>query len=302
MTRVILRPACLQAIDARALADAFITQLEQPGGADAIDAYVAAAETASPWLTPTIISPTPYQQLWRLRFFTQTLELSTTRVIEQLVRALGCDFIDVGAHVGYFSILADQAGASAVVSIEMHPPNWRLLKVNVPSARHVLAAAGEAAGSADYFVGQGHTNHSLALRHDTSQTLAKSTVTTLDSLMTTGEGALVVKIDVQGYENRVLRGFNEGLRSRRPILIVDLEHNDRGSSLDSAYLDTLGVLEAHDYRVFSIQDRELVEVKGAHDPLLGKLSRSSNAIAIAATRFNQFETALHLRRFDQGRR
>ena len=297
MSRAVLEPACLRRGDARALADVMIARLEKEADEASIDRWVALAETASAWLTPTTVRSTSYQKLWRLRFFTQTLELPTLNLIEQLIGSLRCDFVDVGAHVGYFSIAAAAAGARSVLAIEMHEPNWRLLQANVPSATCLRAAAGTEEGTAQYFVGKGHSNHSLAVRGDTTEQRDTTQLVTLDGLR---NGALnapyLVKIDVQGWEAEVLRGHNDGLASGAPIIIFEAERNDGGHGFDDVYDHAFALLKSHHYRTFAIEGSRLVEIDGAGDPFVASLPTSSNILAVAAERFGTFEAALFDRR------
>lgn len=296
MSRAVLRPACLRRGDARAVADAMINRLTRENDEAAIDAWVARAETSSPWMTPTTIAPSAYQNLWRLRFFTQTLKLPTLNLVEQLVGRLGCDFVDVGAHVGYFSIAAAAAGARSVQAVEMHEPNWRLLRMNVPQAIIHRAAAGAEEGAAEYFVGSGHSNHTLSEQRRTTGQRASATVVTLDGLMKGASGApYVVKIDVQGSEAEVLRGHEEGLGTGAPIVIFEAEPS-QGPSVSRANEEAFAVLKRHRYRTFAIGDQFLVEVPGADDPLLRGLTASANIVAVAADRFELFESALFDRR------
>ncbi len=299
--RRVLEPPCLRAIDARALADRLVASLESDETADidAIDGMLLEAEAASPHLTPNIINPSRFQRFWRLRFYSQTLELPTVRIIEQLLRSYRGLFVDVGAHVGYFSILAVQSGASRVVAIEMHEPNWRLLRVNAPTAECVCAAAGIAEGLEDYFVGTGHSNHSLNLRNDTSQARLQTRIAPLDALI----GALpqtpfVVKIDVQGHELDVINGFRRGLGTGLAHLVFEVERNTPGRPLDPVYVEAIDALIAARHLVFSIQDGKLVEITGADDDFLASLPASSNLLAIPAPCAAIAETALYRRAFE----
>jgi len=297
MSRLVLRPACLRRGDARALANALITRLEGEGDMSSLDAWIAVAETGSAWLTPTITAPSLVQKLWRLRFFTQTLELSTLNLIEQVVSATGCPFIDVGAHVGYFSITATAAGARSVTAIEMHPANWRLLQANVPSAVTMNAAAGQVAGEREYFLGAGHSNHSLIQRGDTSDVRASIPVVTLDDVLTIdARQSHLIKIDVQGYETSVLRGYQNGLTAEGPILVFEVERNDDGPGLDAIYEDALALLIGYEYRLFWIGEDQLVEIHGTADTFLRSIPKSSNILAVASSRFAAFDAALHQRR------
>lgn len=283
MSRLVLRPLWMAAVDARELADACIRGWEDKGDAEIekVEVLLGRAESSSRYLTPTTISPTIYQQFWRLRFFTQTLELSTVRVIEHLLLALKCQFVDVGAHAGYFSILAAECRSPRIVGVEMHSVNQQLYRANVPNALLVCGAAGSRRSRRDYFVGTGHSNHSLVSRGDTTDDRSSTEVFSLDEILGSPSPSLsLVKIDVQGSEADVLAGFELGLKSGRALLVLEIERLESCDRIDRVYKEAMTMLMAYDYDIFSIQEQQLIQLIGPDDPALDDLPASSNVLAV----------------------
>jgi FkbM family methyltransferase len=159
-------------------------------------------------------------------------ELDTVEFIASRLPPEGI-FFDVGAHVGLisFDVAARVPGAS-VHAFEPDPGNaarWRRNRTLNPSARATL----EAAAVAD-IVGHAHLTGPIvgesAWRHVVDQaTDGTRTVpmTTLDSYAEVHgvEVIDVLKLDVEGYEPRVLDGARELLRARSVRCLV-LEINE----------------------------------------------------------------------------
>lgn len=129
----------------------------------------------------------------------------------------GRTFVDVGANIGYYSLLAARATGRAgrVVAVEPSPDTFarlcRNLRRNGAGAVRALAvAAEERAGPVTLYGGQAHNS-------GTTSTVAAPGLTRLMSvdaaplseLLTPEEVATtrVVKIDVEGGERAVLRGL-----------------------------------------------------------------------------------------------
>ena len=162
-------------------------------------------------------------------------------------------FVDVGANVGtYAMVLARQVGpAGRVIAIEPHPLTHARLAFNSAASRYrhvklVAAAAGDVDGELMIEtdgdnLGASHVATGKTIAGNAVQVpslrllriLAEAGVTRVDSL----------KIDVEGYEDRVLIGFfRDAPQAQWPRAVV-IEHLSRSEWRD----DCLGDMLARGY-------------------------------------------------------
>jgi FkbM family methyltransferase len=147
---------------------------------------------------------------------------------EDLLRKLirpGCRFMDVGANIGWFSILASQAATGVSIdAIEPIPASLAALRMNLwahaPTARvHALAL-----GSSQGVVPMEEAAHNPGDARVVASAVAATVLTasvTGDELFQ-GRGFDVIKIDVQGAELDVLTGL-QGTIARSPGLSCVVE-------------------------------------------------------------------------------
>lgn len=140
---------------------------------------------------------------------------------------------DVGANIGFFSLLAARfAGAGGrVLAFEPVPAVAELVREaaqrsGLADRVEVLAqAVADVSGTQDLYVVADASWSHLASRGNPGgavQTIAVPVVT-LDEVVAGGAPPPdVVKLDVEGSEGDVLRGAREVLRAHRPALIVEL--------------------------------------------------------------------------------
>lgn len=138
-------------------------------------------------------------------------------------------FVDIGANVGAYSVLAAEAGAS-VVAIEPIPDTWTRLTTNIRlNGFESLVTAyrvglSDANGSLRFSTNKDSINHVLAPGEDVPA--VDVDVVTLDSLLG-GRSPALIKIDVEGHELPVLRGAEKTLASES-LLAVIVETNGSG--------------------------------------------------------------------------
>ena len=148
-------------------------------------------------------------------------------------RALGPGslFVDVGANVGLYTILAIEAGAEVIAVEPSRIARERLdsnLRLNGYVAGVVPAAVGEHEGTLQLTTELDNQNH-LVLDGDSAGVASEEVpVLTLDGLVgdRTVDG---LKVDVEGAETLVLKGARKLLAERR-IKLIQLEWNE--SSVD----------------------------------------------------------------------
>lgn len=132
-------------------------------------------------------------------------------------------FVDVGANLGAYTILAAAVAGADVLALEPHPANYARLLENVECNRvggkveAIMAAAGDTPGRL-MFTGSGTTCH-LVGPAEAAPDAIEVPVLTLDGALR-GRGPTMIKIDVEGFEAAVLTGSALALRSPRLRVVV----------------------------------------------------------------------------------
>ncbi len=154
--------------------------------------------------------------------------------------------IDVGAHVGVFSLKAAKR-ARTVVAIEPHPFNYRLLLRNIASnrLRNIIPmnlALSDYNGIAKLYIGNKSDSHTIKkeMRGILSQHryYVEVEVKTLDQLMDELKISRVsfIKIDAEGAELDILKGGKSLLRENDVFLAIDACHTSTEVYEVSRYL------------------------------------------------------------------
>jgi FkbM family methyltransferase len=144
-------------------------------------------------------------------------------------------FVDVGANVGYYSLLASKlVGAhGAVVAIEASPSIFSQLQTNlelnqVSNVRSVNAAASDHEGEAKIFKGHQHNIGLTTVLSDTALEFeCKVPAAPLAKILQPNEieRARIIKIDVEGAEASVVSGMRSIVMSGRNDLEIIVEVN-----------------------------------------------------------------------------
>jgi FkbM family methyltransferase len=168
-------------------------------------------------------------------------------LLRQLIRP-GMIVIEAGANMGTHSV--DMARACAPGTFYAFEPQPRLFQIlcgnlalnNIANARAYPEGLGEAEGE----IGIGYPDYDnegnfggFSLDEHTGGVPVR--VRTIDSLNLAQCG--LIKIDVEGYEARVIRGAAETIRRCRPILYVE---NDRPAHQQ----EVIDAAAALDYRLY----------------------------------------------------
>jgi FkbM family methyltransferase len=145
---------------------------------------------------------------------------------EVIGRFLGADalFVDCGANLGWFSIIAAARGAS-VVAFEPFPPNVALLRDNI--SRNGFAemiemherALGAAPGVARLDLSEDNQGDHRVAVGPTRRRSVEVEVVTLDTTLS-DRVPTVMKLDTQGSEVAILRGATAALAAS-PMLVLE---------------------------------------------------------------------------------
>ncbi|MEE2908620.1 MAG: FkbM family methyltransferase [Planctomycetota bacterium] len=174
------------------------------------------------------------------RDFGVTFELHATGTYEPFTRGAcleslepGMVFVDIGAHVGLYTLPAARAvgPTGCVIAFEPHPGNRALLEENVlgnalENVTVVAAAVSDAPGEMPLQVSPFNTgDHRLYRGGHGGGAAVPTAVVSLDAWCA-AEGidrVDMVKIDVQGAEARVIAGMEKTMQ-RSPGMVIILEY------------------------------------------------------------------------------
>ncbi|HUR22059.1 MAG TPA: FkbM family methyltransferase, partial [Vicinamibacterales bacterium] len=179
-------------------------------------------------------------------------------VVQELVRP-GDTFIDLGANIGFYSLVVSVTRPQvSVISFEPNPRNYALLtrnaRVNDLAMICEPLAISDRDGTATLYLSA--SDMSASLRSDFEDHADGEAVvrtTTLDSYLQARpiSGRLVIKVDVEGHEEAFFRGARNTLAARRPDIITEVTLNYSREAV--ALLKSLG------YRFYQVTDEGLLE-------------------------------------------
>ena len=149
-------------------------------------------------------------------------------------------FLDLGANIGYFTLLASGA-FERVVAVEASPRIFARLAANVARngvedrVRCANVAVGAEAAELDFYFDEGQSGGSSLLPGENRVREARVPVLPLDRILSPSELACVsfVKIDVEGLESVVLDQVLGLLGHLRPDLRIMVEY-DPARGIDGA--------------------------------------------------------------------
>lgn len=156
-------------------------------------------------------------------------EAPTTSIFQQVLKP-GSVFIDVGAHVGYFSALAARiVGENGrVYAFEAIPENAKMIRKNAQinrfeNVRVESVILSDQPGSLIFHYGpEGHSGVSSIREVSGSSRHVEMKAERLDQFMSQITQVDLIKIDVEGAELRVLLGAQRILKKYRPALIIEV--------------------------------------------------------------------------------
>lgn len=187
-------------------------------------------------------------------------------------------FIDVGANVGSYTILACRAIGASGYAFEPIPGTYHRLQENV-RLNHLEAKVvcmnvglGEVPGTLRFTAGLDTMNHALA-DGEIAQQATSVQIIKLDDILRDKEPSLI-KIDVEGYETPVLKGAAETL-SKPSLHSVIMELNGSGSRYNYEESKLLQMMLDHGFETYGYDP-----FRRALEKLEGKSRESGNTLFI----------------------
>lgn len=141
-------------------------------------------------------------------------------------------FIDVGANIGWYSVVASLVlgETGKILAIEPEPRNLELLRKNLAGVKtpyeiHAAAVSDEKGTAELYLSPDNFGDHSLVLdgfKHVSRQKVSVP-LERLESLITAEDFKKtgLLKMDIQGSEPKALVGMSSLLRLHRPVMFIE---------------------------------------------------------------------------------
>jgi FkbM family methyltransferase len=186
-----------------------------------------------------------------------TSEPEVQEALAMLLRS-GMTFYDIGANVGFYSVIGSRlvGPAGRIIAFEPLPENAERATYNahLNSFTNFIVrqeALGREDGEGHFFVSEEPTWGTLENGDNAPSRLAGRIpvpVRKLDSIVASGElpPPDLIKIDIEGGETHALEGAMETLRRFRPILMVELHGTNAGVA---------GILERANYATGTLGSR-----------------------------------------------
>jgi len=177
-------------------------------------------------------------------------------------------FVDVGANVGSYTLLACAARGARGYAFEPVPSTYRRLIDNLrindlmDRVTALNAGASHQEGELTFTTGENCTNHVLGAGEQASAAVTVRTLP-LDSVLK-DESPSLIKIDVEGFETRVLEGARQTL-DRQSLHTVLMEINGSGTRYGFSDERLLGMMKEHGFGTFAYDpwSRQLRSLDGA---------------------------------------
>ena len=177
----------------------------------------------------------------------------------------GDRFIDIGANIGSYTILASGVAGAKSISIEPSDEIYSSLKRNVLlnglSEKVECLNIAVSSKNEELFVtiGRGAKNR---VTYDKQNEVKRVESKSLDGILKKNNEASVLKIDVEGFEGEVIEGGKSILEDKKTALVVEI--SNQSSRYNSKPKDTHKmILEKGFYPIkYSPLKREISETNG----------------------------------------
>lgn len=184
-----------------------------------------------------------------MRYFPSDYERENYDVLKQHLKP-GMDVIDIGAHIGLFSVICSQLteGKGKIVCFEPTPGTYKLLQQTLQlnhshNVTPIQAAVSDAVGSATFYISsdhEGNNSNSLVGNNPLHQMSGYDVkLETIDNIIQTYSlSPAFIKIDVEGAELDTLRGGLASFKKMKPRLILGLHPaaiQRKGDSLEAIW-------------------------------------------------------------------
>lgn len=158
--------------------------------------------------------------------------------------------IDIGGHIGLYSV-ALETFFKDVVAFEPSPTNYECFEKNAKNTKLYKIGLGDKEETLKLNMSDDNTGNNSIVESFGEKTLDIE-IKTLDSFEF--KDVSLVKIDVQGFEDRVLQGAKKTLTEQKPIVVMEVITH-KGMPPDQKLLD---IMNSFEFKVVSIVGKDYI--------------------------------------------
>lgn len=193
-----------------------------------------------------------------------------TKVFRDQVKE-GMTVIDIGANIGYYSLIASVlSGANGrIIAYEPETENHSFLLKNIElnklsNVTSIKKALSNKEGTSDFYITEGNmSTYALVDNRSASKKISVPTITLDHSLSSLGITKVdVIKMDIEGAEPLALEGMKETLARNRDIIIFTEFYPKAMRRLGKEPLSFLQTLHALGFSIWDIDEnsKQLKEI------------------------------------------
>lgn len=174
-------------------------------------------------------------------------------------------FMDIGANIGYFSILASKrvGNSGEIYAYEPNPVTLNRLKRNISinQIENIYVkpfAVSNSRESINFYIPKFKNSGMSSLRGIENSKVVKVNTIILDDRLNQLPKIKLIKLDIEGAEHLAISGMVKLLRRDKPMLLLELT-DEFLKEFDSSAFKLLQFLSSFGYRIFNINGNEILD-------------------------------------------
>jgi len=181
-------------------------------------------------------------------------EPGVTSVIQRALKP-GMTFVDIGANIGYFSVMASKivGDQGRVIGVEPYAYNIKMLQKNISlngclNVEVLPFALTDKKGFLTYDDSAGNSGNVVALGEEFSAILESTLVycVKLDDVLEQGANVDLIKMDIEGAEHLALKGMQKIINEQVPTIISEVSEGFLRHVSNVSLLEYLTALMANE--------------------------------------------------------
>ena len=173
-------------------------------------------------------------------------------------------FVDIGSNHGNYTLISSCVVGCKTISVEPIKSTFNRLKMNLNLNKCdnvILRQVGisDKGGQLKFSNTLGECNRAIEIKTDQSQETVK--VITLDELLSKETDISMLKIDVEGYEKKILLGGMKSLKNKK-LDVIQIELNNSNYYYGYDENETISILEGYGFKPYKYQpqNKELLKL------------------------------------------